>query len=234
MKVKPHIIYGDHCLLLTSHQTDFPLRQLHLKAVENTYCAYKACESVSTHVQSDSSRDYMVADTHNEKHHHIQRASFCEDERDGILRCPEAILHADQSDSFSCEVISETRKMMRHRRPFLHADIRTFRHEVEQHQNSRRFCVSDDEKAQALLPQVVPTYDIENRIVENGLRQWTTNQYPLFLKTAGLFFEYQLNRWIRTRDHWSWFSQTKIKLPKKPLALPHTKINIKFMAYEGG
>lgn len=218
----------------TIHETGFPLNQLHWRVVENTYCECKACESVSRRVQWDSGRDYKAADTHNEKHRHILCASPCEDGHGDILRYPEAGLPYGPPDSFSYEVILGMGKTMMHQRPFLHADKQTCRHEVEQRQNSRRFCVSGGEAIQAPLLQVVPTCGIGTRIVENELHQSTTNQRHPSLRVGGLFFEYPLNFRISPGNHRPWFSQTKFKMPKKPLTLPHTKINAKLATNEGG
>jgi len=229
-----HIIYGEHHFLSTIHETGFPLNQLHWRVGGNTCCECKVCESVSTRVQWDSGRDYTVADTHNEKHRHMLYANPCEDRRGDILHYPEAVLPDGPPDSFSYEAILGRGKTMTHQRPFLHADKQTCRHEVEQRQNSQRFCVSGGEAIQAPLFQVVPTCDIGIRIVENELHRWTTNQHHPPLRVGGLFFEYPLNLRIRPGNHRPWFSQTKFKMPEKSLALSHTKINMKLTTNEGG
>lgn len=220
-------------MLLTTHQIDFLPSQLRRKAQENIYCVYKAYVLISTRVQSDSNLDYKVANIRNEKHRRIQHASPCEGAHGDILHYPRAVLHGGLNDSSSFEVISGIQKMINHRRPFPHADRQISRHEVEQLQNSQRFSGSDDEEEQAPLIQGAPTCGIASRIAENGLHLWTTNRYPFFSKIFGLFFEFHLNYRIRTSDHRPWFSQTKIKLPEKPLALTHTKVNIKFLMDKG-
>jgi len=87
-----------------------------------------------------------VVNIRNEKHHRIQRASPCEGAHGDILHYPKAVLHGDPNDSSSVELISGKRKMINHRTPFPHADRQTCRREVEQRQNNRRFCASDDEE----------------------------------------------------------------------------------------
>lgn len=234
MSIKLHIIYGDHHSLPTIHRTDFQQSQLHWKVQKSIYCERKAYESVSIRVQLDLSQDYKGEDTHNERHRRIQYASLCEDERDDILHCPKAKRLACPTDNFFCESVSGMKRTIHHQRLCLHADKQTCHHEVEQRQNSQRFCGLDGETIQALSFQVAPTYGIETHIVENEPHQLTTNQHSSPLKVAGLFFECPLNLRIRTGNHRPWFSQTESKLSEKSLALPHTKINIKFIVDEGG
>jgi hypothetical protein len=158
MNIKLRIAYEDHHFLPTIHETGFPLSQLRWRAAENTYCECKACESASIHVQSDSSQDYTKADTHNEKHHRILCASPYENGRGDILHYPVAIRLACQPDNFFCESVSEMKKTIMYQRPYLHVDKQTCRHEVEQHQNSQRFCGSDGEAVWAPSLQVARVY----------------------------------------------------------------------------
>lgn len=175
-------------MLLTNHRIDAQHNQLRLKVAGNICCEYKACESISIPVQSDSSPGYMAVDTRNEKFRHIQHANPCAGVRDDILHYPKAKLFAGQNGNSFGEAISETQKMISHQRPFLHVDRRISRHEVEQLQNNRRFRVSDDGKAQVPSVQEEPTCGIANHIAESGLHPWTINQCRLFFRSLRSFF----------------------------------------------